>query len=576
MAIAVIANETGAIDELNHKRYQFLLMSSISALAIWLGDSESSTSNSKCRIFESNPSIRERSSTASPARRAFGVSLRCTLSARSIAPFQKYFSNDKTCVPILLCARAISFATAATSFSKPDTFADAVPLTVTMASESPQLDTRTLVIDPRDIGEITAPTWQEGEHAWIQDWSLKLNGSKSARHLQDAARQIRETDIPVAFPTETVYGLGADATRDSAVKGIFAAKRRPADNPLIVHFSSVQQLRDILMPASGSTVDPIPEIYRPLIAKFWPGPLTILLQLPTPSPFAPSVNATLPTFGARIPSNPIALALIHLAGTPVAAPSANASTRPSPTSADHVVEDLKGRINTVLDGGPCAVGVESTVVDGLSVPPVVLRPGGVSLEELRQCKGWENTKVAYKDQAQDEKPRAPGMKYRHYSPKASVYLYEHGEDGPPSWDTVKDWMGEQRRVGFVTTKTWGDSELFRGARTQTEDQASRVISSNNGIVSTPQDTASRNPMSTLLSSLAPVPVATLVGSPIANCDVWLVELGPGNDDIARGLFSALRELDRKGVATIFVEGIDDEDGDTAAAIMNRLRKAAIK
>lgn len=204
--------------------------------------------------------------------------------------------------------------------------------------------------------------------------------------LSEAAHHLRTTPIPVAFPTETVYGLGADATRSDAVKGIYTAKGRPSDNPLIVHVCDLDMLRRLLRGTDErkeGDEDPIPAVYKPLIEKFWPGPLTILLPLPEPSPLAPEVSAGLPTFGARMPASPLAKSLIKLVGAPLAAPSANASTRPSPTSAQHVADDLNGRIQVILDDGEiCGVGVESTVVDGLCSPPVVLRPGGVGIEEL--------------------------------------------------------------------------------------------------------------------------------------------------------------------------------------------------
>ncbi|KAK0655688.1 telomere recombination-domain-containing protein [Cercophora newfieldiana] len=255
--------------------------------------------------------------------------------------------------------------------------------------------------------------------------------------LRTAATHLRTTSTPVAFPTETVYGLGADATRSSTVRGIYAAKGRPSDNPLIVHISDLSMLRRLLpsSPSSpNSNTDPIPAIYHPLIARFWPGPLTILLPLPDPSPLAPEVTASLPTFGVRMPASALARTLISLTGAPLAAPSANASTRPSPTTASHVYDDLSGRIELVIDGGSCAVGVESTVVDGLCSPPAVLRPGGVSIEEIRGCEGWEGVERGYVDAAQEgrEAPRAPGMKYKHYSPRARVVLFERGE-GRKGW-----------------------------------------------------------------------------------------------------------------------------------------------
>ncbi|KAI9034500.1 putative translation factor [Hyaloraphidium curvatum] len=227
---------------------------------------------------------------------------------------------------------------------------------------------------------------------------------------------------PVAIPTETVYGLAAPLDR-AAVARIFEAKRRPSDNPLIVHVSSVDMVHPLLPPGRG-----IPDIYSPLL-RFWPGPLTLVL--PAASTLPPNVTAGLPTVAVRAPSHPVAAALISLLDAPLAAPSANSSGRPSPTRAEHVLDDLDGRVALILDGGPCGGGIESTVVDGHAdrANPVILRNGGVTIEMLRKCPGWEGVRY-YKDlgpaaekaaavpvSADDDRPRAPGMKYRHYAPR---------------------------------------------------------------------------------------------------------------------------------------------------------------
>ncbi|KAF1736203.1 Threonylcarbamoyl-AMP synthase [Beauveria bassiana] len=227
----------------------------------------------------------------------------------------------------------------------------------------------------------------------LEEWCVSDAASSrgSVEALAQAGVHLRDRDTPVAFPTETVYGLGADATRSAAVKGIYAAKGRPSDNPLIVHVCDLQMLRR-LTGTDAAARDGLPERYGALIDRFWPGPLTILLPNAQPSRLAPEVTAGLATFGVRMPSSPLALSLIKLAGVPLAAPSANASTKPSPTAAHHVRHDLDGRIELILDGGPSQVGVESTVVDGLCDPPIVLRPGGISMEELRSCPGWEHVR----------------------------------------------------------------------------------------------------------------------------------------------------------------------------------------
>jgi L-threonylcarbamoyladenylate synthase len=264
-----------------------------------------------------------------------------------------------------------------------------------------------------DIGRFRDPST-------LETWELPTNPtSPTLENINLAASHLLTTDIPVAFPTETVYGLGADATRSSAVKGIYTTKGRPSDNPLIIHVCDLTMLRSLLD-------RPIPDIYIPLIKKFWPGPLTILLPNPPGSKLAPEVTAGNSTFGARMPNTPLALSLIKAAGVPLAAPSANASTKPSPTTAQHVLHDLDGKIEFILDGGSCQVGLESTFVDGLASPPRILRPGGVSIDLIREVEGFEGVEKSYLDASEEgsKAPLAPGMKYKHYSPKAKVVLYE--------------------------------------------------------------------------------------------------------------------------------------------------------
>jgi L-threonylcarbamoyladenylate synthase len=399
--------------------------------------------------------------------------------------------------------------------------------------ETGHVPTRVLSLDRSDIYDVS---FGRDEQTFLESFHFSLREGSTATNLEEAARRLRTSDIPVAFPTETVYGLGAIATKSSAVQGIFVAKRRPADNPLIVHVCSMAQLRQLLQPnptqvEGGCSPDPIPKIYTSVIKEFWPGPLTILLSNPKNSTLAPQVNAGLDTFSVRIPNDILALALIKLTG-PLAAPSANSSTKPSTTTAEHVKHDLDGKIEIILDGGPCTVGVESTVIDGLSQPPCILRPGGISLEQLRRCEGWGGVVAGYSN-AVEAKPKAPGMKYRHYSPNASVILYEAGRKGPI--------VDVAQNVGIVRTMLWksrlGDSCLA--------ERCSDPI---------------------LPSSI-----------PTRCCSeslIWEVWLGDDLQDIARELFSALRELDERGVDAIHFEGVPETD-DLAATIMNRLRKSAV-
>lgn len=228
--------------------------------------------------------------------------------------------------------------------------------------------------------------------------------------IERAAAVIRRGGL-VAFPTETVYGLGADAMNASAVQKIFEAKARPADNPIIVHVGD----RDMLNRVASS----VTESSELLIQKFWPGPLTLVLD--RKPEVTSAVSAGLPTVAVRMPRNNIALALVRSAKTPIAAPSANISGRPSPTTALHVVEDLSGRIDLILDGGATNIGIESTVLDMTSEPPVILRPGWITEQMLAGVIG--PVKCAASD---EELLRSPGTRHRHYSPRARVVLIERG------------------------------------------------------------------------------------------------------------------------------------------------------
>ncbi|KAL5051713.1 hypothetical protein BDW71DRAFT_193960 [Aspergillus fruticulosus] len=400
------------------------------------------------------------------------------------------------------------------------------------------------------------------ENQSLAEWwtSEQVQNTPEAAAIAEAAKLLRTSDIPVAFPTETVYGLGADATRSDAVQGIYKAKQRPSDNPLIVHVDSLQMLDRLLNPASNTSCptkivqSSIPPIYEPLIERFWPGPLTILLPNPSGSRLAPEVTSNLATFGVRMPLSPLARLLIHVADKPLAAPSANASTKPSPTAAEHVFHDLQGRIELILDGGPCGVGVESTVVDGLSNPPSILRPGGVGIEELRTCPGWENVQLAYHDGTYDVKeiPRAPGMKYRHYSPKARVVLFEAGSKAQGIMDHVKrdlqDTAVGAHSIGLVRTQTWK-----RGLQLLPEEDIEKAAKAIPSLVDN------------LVEFAVPVGGKT---KEVLDC-----HLGTDVKDIARGLFAALRAMDEKEVDVIYVEGVSDTEY-LAAAVMNRLRKAA--
>ena len=243
---------------------------------------------------------------------------------------------------------------------------------------------------------------------WLVDKNVD-NLQSYPQIIQSA--ELLEAKQVVAFPTETVYGLGANAKSDEAVKKVFEAKGRPSDNPLIVHIASEKQLNEIVVE--------VPEQARKLMAEFWPGPLTLIMKI-KPGILSNLVTAGLETVAIRMPNHPIALALIKASGLPIAAPSANTSGKPSPTTAKHVKDDLVGRIAGIVDGGATGVGVESTVLDCTVEIPVILRPGGITLEQIEAVIGTVRHDVALK--SKDAAPKAPGMKYTHYAPKAPLYL----------------------------------------------------------------------------------------------------------------------------------------------------------
>lgn len=226
-----------------------------------------------------------------------------------------------------------------------------------------------------------------------------------------AAAEILRSGGLVGLPTETVYGLGANGLNEDAVRAIFEAKGRPQDNPLILHIPDADWLERFCCD--------IPDAAYALAEHFWPGPLTMILKR---REIVPNVTTGgLDTVGMRCPDHAVTLAIIEAAGVPVAAPSGNISGRPSPTCARHMIEDMDGRIDGIVDGGACGVGVESTIIDLTVTPPRLLRPGGLPLEELRAVLGEIAVdKAVLAPLSEGEKPRAPGMKYRHYAPKAPV------------------------------------------------------------------------------------------------------------------------------------------------------------
>ncbi|GGH84039.1 L-threonylcarbamoyladenylate synthase [Pullulanibacillus pueri] len=334
-------------------------------------------------------------------------------------------------------------------------------------------------------------------------WNVQAVDQATKKADIKAAAALIQDNETVAFPTETVYGLGANALSDEAIAKIFAAKGRPSDNPLIVHIAERQQLHQV--------AKTIPPIAQRIMDAFWPGPITVIV--PAAPEIAQKVTAGLDTVGVRMPAHPIALDLLKYAGVPVAAPSANRSGKPSPTSADHVAYDLNGRIAGILDGGVTGVGVESTVVDTTGEKAVLLRPGGISREQLIELLGAleEDPTLGQSDAA----PRSPGMKYRHYAPEAPVYLVKDPEKRLPSF--IKKEKQTGKHVGVIATEE--HLEAYREAD-----------------------------------------VITAMGS--------VKDL----TSVAQRLYDALRKMDQAEVDVIFCETFSSEG--IGLAIMNRLKKAA--
>lgn len=234
--------------------------------------------------------------------------------------------------------------------------------------------------------------------------------------MKYCGEKIREGKL-VCFPTETVYGLGANALDEKAVEGIFNAKGRPQDNPLIVHISDIGMLDGVVKPS-----DKEERLLKKLSDRFWPGPLTLIVT--KDGSVSDVVTCGLDTVGVRFPSNSIAQSLIRHAGVPVAAPSANISGKPSPTKASHVIQDLTGKVDIIIDGGACQVGLESTVLDIVSWPPMILRPGAVTQDDIS---GIVMEVSEYEWKKEMDKPKSPGMKYKHYAPNAKVTIYKGDE-----------------------------------------------------------------------------------------------------------------------------------------------------
>ena len=337
---------------------------------------------------------------------------------------------------------------------------------------------------------------------------IKIDPAHIDQEEIEAAGKILINGGLVAFPTETVYGLGGDALNAEASKKIYEAKGRPSDNPLIVHISSVDRMTEIVKEVP-------PQAYL-LAEKFWPGPMTLILHKNDRIPY--ETTGGMDTVAIRLPSDPIARALIDASTGFIAAPSANTSGRPSPTRAEHVIEDLNGRIDEIIDGGTVGIGLESTIIDLTEEVPTILRPGYVTLEMLQEVLDEVRVDPGLIAADSKRKPKAPGMKYRHYAPKAELLLVE------------------------------GDS-------TKVVDEINRLC-----------ELAVREGKS----------VGILATEETKGCypkgEVLCIGSRKDEDSIGRHLFGILREFDRMQVDVIYSESFSDAR--FGQAIMNRLLKAA--
>ncbi len=290
------------------------------------------------------------------------------------------------------------------------------------------------------------------------------------RKMEEAAQLIRSGEL-VAFPTETVYGLGADALNPQASKKIYAAKGRPSDNPLIVHIAKFEDLEEI--------AKEVPQEAKKLADAFWPGPLTMIVYKNEKVPY--ETTGGMDTVAIRMPDHPAALELIRQSGCLIAAPSANTSGRPSPTLAEHVAEDLGGRIPMILDGGEVGIGIESTIIDLTEKIPMILRPGYITKEMLEAVIGTVRTDPGIIAADSTKKPKAPGMKYRHYAPKANLMLIDGAKCAVvDKINELTDAMhSEGKKVGIIGTDETvasyrGDMVLSIGAR-EDEDAIARHL-----------------------------------------------------------------------------------------------------
>lgn len=410
----------------------------------------------------------------------------------------------------------------------------------------PHVETRVVRIDPRSFNFAAAGA---GSSEPLPG-TPTIGTASAATYLEDvhelslAARLLRAGKA-VAVPSETVYGLAANALDATAIAQIYALKGRPSDNPLIVHVNGTAMLREHVAEFSDQQAR-FYERYENLIQRFWPGPLTILLPKKSTLPLAVTRSHLV---AVRLPSHPVFRALINLAGVPLAAPSANLSGRPSPTCAAHVLQDLAGRVECIIDDGcveGCAEGVESTVVDGTAEPPLVLRVGAISLEQIRSVNGWEKTTLASTASviAQQERPATPGMKYRHYAPRGRVVVLADCAEATLQTAVAEAPRHEDEIIGMLQYRHScepEESEVETNSYILTSQTESKEIPQKFGV----------------FAGAAALHVLTVHGEV---------------ENYARALFRALRWFDEMRCTQIYVQPCPETR--IGCAAMERLRKAA--
>jgi L-threonylcarbamoyladenylate synthase len=353
------------------------------------------------------------------------------------------------------------------------------------------------------------------------------------RELSEAIDILKSGGL-VAFPTETVYGLGGNAYDSTASARIYAAKGRPSDNPLIVHISSFEEIYPL--------VKEVPEDAKRLAESFWPGPLTMILEKSEAVP--KETTGGLDTVAIRMPSHPIANRLIKEAHIPIAAPSANASGRPSTTRAEHVIEDLDGKIDMIIDGGSSDIGLESTIVDLTVSPRLILRPGYITYEMLKEVIRDIKYDPAVLKRERDDKivAKAPGMKYRHYAPKGELTIFEGNMKSVAN--AIKREVREKLLGGFNVGILTSDE--LAGEYMELKEEF----------------------------GMLPKEALPGTGDPEKKGRLYIRDIGSRTDEaaIAAGLFEALRSFDSEKTDFIYAESFDSRD--IGQAIMNRLMKAA--